>query len=339
MSVRARSPVHRGVTIAGSGSCLPARRVTNNDLVAMMDTSDEWIVQRTGIRERRLHDPELEGTADLAIGAAKAAIADAGIAPTDVDLVIVGTMTPDAPTPGAASVVAAHIGAGHVGALDINGACCGFVFSLNVAHDLVNSGSAKTILLVGADTITQFCDFTTAGRNVAVLFGDAAAAVVLRASDDTTKGLLAQAMHSDGAGAKNLFVPGRKLDFPPNVEYDPRKIRRIYMDGQAVFKFAVGTFPKLIEQTLDKAGLNADEIDHYVCHQSNYRILDSARERFGLAPEKLHVNISRYGNTVSASVPLVFDELRKAGRVKPGQRVMFLAFGAGLTWGSSLWQL
>lgn len=339
MSARARSPVPIGVTIAGSGSCLPARRVTNNDLVAMMDTSDEWIVQRTGIRERRLYDPEREGTADLAAEAARKAIEDAGLAPTDVDLVVVGTMTPDSPTPGVASVVAARIGAGNVGAMDINGACCGFVFSLNAAHDMINGGSYKTVVVVGADTITRFCDFNTAGRNVAVLFGDAAAAIVLRATDDTSKGLLAQAMHSDGAGAKNLFVPGRRLDFPPNVEYDPKKIHRIYMDGQAVFKFAVGTFPKLIEQTLDKAGLNADEVDHYVCHQSNYRILDSARERFGLAPEKLHVNINRFGNTVGASVPLVFDELRKAGRVKPGQRVMFLAFGAGLTWGSSLWQL
>lgn len=339
MSARTRCPVRVGVTIAGSGSALPSRRVTNNDLVSMMDTSDEWIVQRTGIRERRIYDPEVEGTADLAAEAARRAIADAGLSPTDLDLIIVGTMTPDSPTPGVASVVAAKIGAGHVGSLDINGACCGFVFSLNVAHDLVNGGSYKNVLVVGADTITRFCDFSTAGRNVAVLFGDAAGAVVLRVSDDTEKGLLAQSMHSDGAGAKNLFVPGRKLDFPPNVEYDPKKIHRIYMDGQAVFKFAVGTFSKLIEQTLEQAGLAPGDVDHYVCHQSNYRILDSARERFGLAPEKLHVNIDRYGNTVGASVPLVFDELRKAGRVRAGQRVMFLAFGAGLTWGSSLWQL
>lgn len=336
---RGRSPVRVGVEIVGSGSCLPARRVTNNDLVAMMDTSDEWIVQRTGIRERRIHNPEIEGTADLAVGAAEAAIADAGIAPTDVDLVIVGTMTPDAPTPGTASVVAARIGAGHVGAMDINGACCGFVFSVNAAHDMINSGAYRAIVVIGADTITRFCDFSTAGRNVAVLFGDAAAAIVLRVTSDVSKGLLAQAMHSDGVGAKNLFVPGRKLDFPPNVEYEPQKIHRIYMDGQAVFKFAVSTFPKLIEQTLDKAGLSANDVDHYVCHQSNYRILESARERFGLSHDKLLVNIDRYGNTVGASVPLVFDELRKSGRVHAGQKVMFLAFGAGLTWGSSLWQL
>ncbi len=339
MSGHARTSVRVGVEIAGSGACLPSRRLTNNDLVSMMDTSDEWIVQRTGIRERRVYDPKVEGTADLAIGAARAAIADAGMKPTDIDLVIVGTMTPDAPTPGVASVVAARIGAGHVGAMDVNGACCGFVFSLNVAHDMINSGGYKSIVVIGADTITRFCDFTTAGRNVAVLFGDAAAAIVLRVNQDPSIGLLAQAMHSDGEGARNLFVPGRELDFPPNVEYAPEKIHRIYMDGQAVFKFAVGTFPKLIEQTLEKAGLAADDVDHYVCHQSNYRILNSARERFGLSPEKLSVNIDRYGNTVGASVPLVFDELRKSGRIHPGQKVMFLAFGAGLTWGSSLWQL
>ena len=339
MSVRKRSPVRVGVTIAGSGAALPARRVTNNDLVAMMDTSDEWIVQRTGIRERRIHNPEIEGTSELAAEAARRAVADAGLTPADIDLIVVGTMTPDSPTPGVASVVADRIGAGKIGAFDINGACCGFVFSINTAHDLINGGAYRSVLVIGADTITRFCDFTTAGRNVAVLFGDAAGAVVLRATDNPEKGLIAQAMHSDGGGAKNLFVPGRKLDFPANVEYDPKKINRIYMDGQAVFKFAVGTFSKLIEQTLEQAGLQPGEVDHYVCHQSNYRILDSARERFGLAPEKLHVNIDKYGNTVGASVPLVFDELRKAGRVKEGQRVMFLAFGAGLTWGSSLWQL
>lgn len=339
MSGRGRSPVCVGVEIAGSGSSLPARRVTNGDLVAMMDTSDEWIVQRTGIRERRIYDREKEGTADLAADAARKAIADAGLLPTDIDLVVVGTMTPDSPTPSVACVVADRIGAGKVGAFDVNGACCGFVFAINTAHDLINGGAYRNVVVVGADTITRFCDFSTAGRNVAVLFGDAAAAVVLRVSSDTSRGLLAQAMHSDGGGAKNLFVPGRKQDFPSNVEYDPKRINQIYMDGQAVFKFAVGTFSKLIEQTLERSGLKADEVDHYVCHQSNYRILDSARERFGLSPERLHVNIDRYGNTVGASVPLVFDELRKSGRVQPGQKVMFLAFGAGLTWGSSLWQL
>lgn len=332
-------PALSGVTIAGSGSAVPARRVTNHDLVSLMDTSDEWIVQRTGIRERRLYDPAIEGTADLATDAARAAIADAGMQPHEIDLVVTGTMTPDSPTPSVACIVADRVGAGKIGAMDLNAACCGFVFSLNVAHGLVASGTYRSALVIGADTITRFCDFSTYGRNVAVLFGDGAGAVVIRATQDASKGLIAQAMHSDGGGAKNLFIPGRKCDFPSGVEFEPRKVNKIHMDGQAVFKFAVGTFPRLIEQTLDTAGLRPEDVDHYVCHQSNFRILESARERFGLPPEKLHVNIDRFGNTVAASVPLVFDELRRAGRVKEGQRVMFLAFGAGLTWGSSLWQL
>lgn len=332
-------PALSGVTIAGSGSAVPARRVTNHDLVSLMDTSDEWIVQRTGIRERRLYDPAIEGTADLATDAARAAIADAGTQPHEIDLVVTGTMTPDSPTPSVACIVADRVGAGKIGAMDLNAACCGFVFSLNVAHGLVASGTYRSALVIGADTITRFCDFSTYGRNVAVLFGDGAGAVVIRATQDASKGLIAQAMHSDGGGAKNLFIPGRKCDFPSSVEFEPRKVSKIHMDGQAVFKFAVGTFPRLIEQTLDTAGLRPEDVDHYVCHQSNFRILESARERFGLPPEKLHVNIDRFGNTVAASVPLVFDELRRAGRVKEGQRVMFLAFGAGLTWGSSLWQL
>lgn len=336
MSARTRCPVRVGVTIAGSGSALPSRRVTNNDLVSMMDTSDEWIVQRTGIRERRIYDPEVEGTADLAAEAARRAIADAGLSPTDLDLIIVGTMTPDSPTPGVASVVAAKIGAGHVGSLDINGACCGFVFSLNVAHDLVNGGSYKNVLVVGADTITRFCDFSTAGRNVAVLFGDAAGAVVLRASDDTEKGLLAQSMHSDGAGAKNLFVPGRKLDFPPNVEYDPKKIHRIYMDGQAVFKFAVRVLDEVAREVVAKCGLQLADVDWLIPHQANVRILDATAKRLGLPHERLVVTVDRHANTSAASVPLALDVAVRDGRIRSGHRVLLQGVGGGFTWGATL---
>ncbi|MEK6702887.1 MAG: beta-ketoacyl-ACP synthase III [Planctomycetota bacterium] len=336
----AQSGARFGVRIVGSGSALPERGVTNKDLESMMETSDEWIVQRTGIKERRVHTPERgETTASLATIAASKALKDAGLAPTDLDLILVATMTPDSPAPSVACVVANQLGAGSIGAIDINGACSGFVYSMNLAHDLIKGGSYRTIAVIGADTITRHIQFSTSGRSTAVLFGDGAACVVVRRTDDPGKGILAQSMHSDGGGAKYLYIPNRMSDFPEGDAPDEKRLNLVQMNGPAVFKFAVGTFPKLLEQTLEKAGMSADQVDHFVCHQSNSRILEAARERFGIAPEKLHVNIQRFGNTVGASVPLVFDELRQAGRVKDGQRVMFLAFGAGLTWGSSLWQL
>lgn len=335
------SPAHRvGVRIAGSGSALPARRVTNADLEKVMETSDDWIVQRTGIRERRIHDPAAgESTAHLATESVRAALADARLDAAELDLVVVGTMTGDSPTPAVSCVLANRLGAGPVGAIDLNAACSGFVCSMNVANGLLMSGAYRTAAVVGADCITRHMDFSTYGRGTSVLFGDGASAVILRVTDDASKGLLAQAMHSDGGGAKHLFIPSDASQFPPGIEFEDRKLDKVQMNGQAVFKFAVSTFPKLIQETLDKAGLTPDQVDHYVCHQSNMRILDTARERFGLSPEKLHVNIDRMGNTVAASVPLIFDELRKAGRVEEGQKVMFLAFGAGLTWASSLWQV
>ncbi|MCC6427597.1 MAG: ketoacyl-ACP synthase III [Phycisphaerales bacterium] len=333
-------PPRFGVRLAGTGTCIPRTKVTNADLEKVMETTDEWITQRTGIKSRYIYKKELgETTAHFAIGAARAALADAGMTGADIDLVVVATMTTDAPTPSTSCIVSHAIGTHAAGGLDINGACSGFVYSLNVVHDMIKGGAYRNILLIGADRITQHVEFSTWGRGTSVLFGDGAGAIVVRATDDPSKGLLAQAMHCDGGGAKHLFIPASKEDFPNPADYEERKLNRVYMNGGAVFKFAVGTFSTLIEQTLEKAGLKAEDVDHYVCHQSNARILAAARERFGLPAEKLHVNIDHFGNTVAASIPLAFDEIRKAGRVHEGQKVMFLAFGAGLTWGSSLWQL
>lgn len=330
----------RGVVIAGSGSALPPRRMTNADLERVMDTSDEWILQRTGITERRVHEPGAgPTTTDLAEEALTKALADAGADASELDLILVATMTPEMPTPGVAPVLAARLKCGGVGALDVNAACSGFVFALNLAQELVRAGRYGCVGLVGADTITRHIDYSTYGRGAAILFGDAGSAIVLRSGDDAGKGLIAEAMHSDGDGAKHLFIPCHRRDFMDPGEYDERKLAKVQMAGQPVFKFAVSKFPAVIEETLEKSGLRAEEVDHYVCHQANARILEAARTRFGLDPERLTVNIERYGNTVAASCPLVFDELRRAGRIEPGQKVMFLAFGAGLTWGSSLWQL
>ncbi|MFT5423635.1 MAG: 3-oxoacyl-[acyl-carrier-protein] synthase-3 [Phycisphaerales bacterium] len=331
-------PLHQGVSIIGSGSALPTEKMTNADLEECMETSDDWIVQRTGIRERRKITGD-ESTTSLATEAVRVALDDAGIAADELDLVLAATMTPDMPTPGVAPLVASNLGCGLIPAWDMNAACSGFVYALNVASDLIRCGSASTVAVVGADTLTRHVDYSTYGRGAAILFGDAASTVILRRSENASLGRLAQAMHSDGSGAKHLAVPCLESHFHNPDDFNERKLNRVHMNGQAVFKFAVKKFPEVIEETLGAAGLTATDVDHFVCHQANARILESARERFGLPEEKLLVNIDRYGNTVAASCPLLFDEQRRAGQIKPGQRVMFIAFGAGLTWGASLWQL
>jgi len=312
--------------------------MTNADLERCMETSDEWIMQRTGIRERRKISGD-ESTTSLATESVRVALEDAGIGGDELDLVLAATMTPDMPTPGVAPLVASNLGCGTIAAWDLNAACSGFVFAINAASDMIRCGSVGTVAVVGADTLTRHVDYSTYGRGAAILFGDAASTVILRRSDNPALGRLAGAMHSDGAGAKHLAVPCHASHFHDPAEYDERKLNRVLMNGQAVFKFAVKKFPEVIEETLQIAGLDATEVDHYVCHQANARILEAARERFGLPEEKLLVNIDRYGNTVAASCPLLFDEQRRAGNILPGQRVMFIAFGAGLTWGASLWQL
>jgi 3-oxoacyl-[acyl-carrier-protein] synthase-3 len=329
-----------GVRVLSSGSCLPETRLTNEDLESCMETSGEWIVKRTGITERRraMWD-EGEKTSVLATKAMRDALNNAGVQPTDLDMILVATMTSDTPTPSVSCIVARELGCGNIGAIDINAACSGFIYTLNVADAMIRTGMYRTVGVIGADCITQHIDYSTYGRGAAILFGDGAAAVLLQGSDDLDKGMIAQRMHSDGAGSKHLFIPSSCTDFPDPEEFDERKIDKVQMNGQAVFKFAVSKFQQVIEDTLSDAGIDADAVDHFICHQANSRILESARERFGIPQEKLLVNIDKYGNTVAASAPLVFDELMQAGRIKPGQKVMFLAFGAGLTWGSSLWQL
>jgi 3-oxoacyl-[acyl-carrier-protein] synthase-3 len=336
---RATARDNRGVALVASGSALPAKPLTNHDLESLMDTSHDWIYQRTGITSRYRYDPAAgESTTSLATEALRRALADAHLAPADLDTIVCATMTADMPTPGVSCQVASALGCGHVGAFDLNAACSGFVFAISTAHELIRGGLARTVAVIGADTITRHCDYSTFGRGAAILFGDGAAAVILRATDDPSKGMIAQAMHSDGSGARTLFIPSCLSQFYDD-EPDERKVNRVQMHGQSVFKFAVSKFPEVIQETLDAAGLAPAEVDHFVCHQANARILESARTRFGLPEHKLHINIDRLGNTVAASAPLVFDELRRAGRVHDGQKVMFIAFGAGLTWGASLWQL
>ncbi len=331
-------PRRVGVRIAGTGSCLPERRLTNHDLTKLMDTSDEWITQRTGIRERRIVDPAKgETNRTLCIEALRRALADAQMKAADLDLIIVGTVTGEMLCPSTACRVAAALDAGTTAAFDITAACCGFVYALNIAHDLIRAGSHRNVGVVGCDTLSSVMDYTN--RAVAILFGDAAGAAILRATDDTSKGLIAQRMHADGSRWGDLYLPQAERDFPPDADRSIVKTHCLQMNGREVYKFAVGTFNSLIEDTLALAGINADGVDQFICHQSNARILESARERFGIPREKMYMNIDRVGNTSAGSVPVCLDELRRAGRIKEGQLVMFVAFGGGLTWASSLWRL
>jgi 3-oxoacyl-[acyl-carrier-protein] synthase III len=328
-----------GVNIVGHGSATPKNKMTNKDLEKLMDTSDEWILQRTGISERRVYDRENLGECSLSLGvdALRKALDSAGMTGLDLDLVVLATMTPEMGCPATSSRLAAEIGAGHVGAWDVSAACCSFVFALNSAHALVRTGQYKTVAVVGADTLTKHVRYDNSCRDTAILFGDAAGAMILQATNDENYGLIAQSMHSDGGRWKDLFIPEHVLDFPG--EPDESLLGTIRMNGRAVFKFAVGTFQELIAETLEKAGVQASDVSQFVCHQSNARILESARKRFGIPQDRMLINIGTYGNTVSASVPLCYDELKRAGKIARGDLVMFIAFGGGLTWGSSLWRL
>lgn len=332
----------RGVRIAGTGSALPEKRVTNFDLEKMMDTTDEWIVQRTGVRERRMVDKSKGETAlSLSTAALGEALRDAKLKATDLDMIICASVTAEMICPSTACRIGEALGAGRAGAFDICAACSGWVYGMNIAHELIRGGTYNTIGVVGCEVLSSVLRYTTAGRGAAIIFGDAAAGAIIKATDDLSRGIIAQEMHADGTGWRDLYIPYAPTDFPPEHadQYDPDKLGIMQMNGKAVFRFAVSTFCDVIQSTLEKAGLKASDVDQFVCHQSNIRILEAARERFGIPQEKLYVNIHRVGNTSAASVPLCLDELRKAGRVAEGSVVMFVAFGAGLTWASSLWRL
>lgn len=327
-----------GVRIAGTGHAVPEKRLTNADLERMIDTTDEWIVQRTGIHERRVCDPERgESVRTLAVSALRSALKDARLDAADLDLVIIGTVSGSSTVPSTACRVAAEVGAGHACAFDITAACSGFVYGLNVAHAMIRSGGRRTVAVLGADTMSTIVD--PLDRRTVILFGDAAGAAILRPTDDTSKGVVAESMHADGSRWHALYLPHHERDFPPGATWEDGPPGRLRMNGREVYKFAVKMFSELITETLDKASLSADDIDMFIAHQSNARILESARERFGIPKEKMYVNIDHYGNCSAGSVPLCLSQLRQAGRLRDGALVMFVAFGAGFTWASSLWRL
>jgi 3-oxoacyl-[acyl-carrier-protein] synthase-3 len=328
----ARPDAIRGVTIAGTGMYVPDRVLTNHDLERMVETSDEWIRDRTGIQERRIAAPE-QSSSDLAVIAARRALESAGLTPDDVDQIIVATTTPDRFLPSCACTVQAKLGATNAAAYDMFAACTGFIYGLALGRGLVGTGMADTVLLIGVETLSRIVDYTD--RNTCVLFGDGAGAVVLRACAPG-EGVLGISMHSDGALGEVLEVPAGGSSLPTSPETLARRLHFIQMKGKELFKVAVRTMDESLRDVLDRAGATSDDIDLLIPHQANLRIIDAVRERLEMPAEKVVVNIHRYGNTSSASIPISLDEMVRAGRICPGDRIAFVAFGGGVTWGASL---
>lgn len=324
-----------GAKVIGSGHAVPAQVLSNQDLANMVDTNDEWIQARTGIRERRIA-AEHEHSGTLALTAAQRALQDAKIAPNDLDLIIVCTFTPEMPLPSTACLLQHRLGitGKSVPAFDLAAACSGFMYGLATAQAFMQTGQYEHILVVGVETISRQTDYTDRGS--CIIFGDGAGAVVLKKSNDPTQGLVYTKMCADGGGWELLQTPGGGSAHPPTPEMLAHKKQYIRMKGREVYKFAVTRMQELIDDAVAAVGITPDEIGMVVPHQVNQRIIDSAVEKLKLPKERVYVNIDRFGNTSAASVPIAFDEARKLGRIKPGDWVIMVAFGAGLTWGSAV---
>ncbi|TVQ52965.1 MAG: ketoacyl-ACP synthase III [Phycisphaerales bacterium] len=326
-----------GVRIAGSGSAVPDGVLRNADLEKVMDTSDEWIAQRTGIRERRVVDPANEDNVSLGTASVQNALDDAQMQAADLDLLIHATVTAEMTCPSNACRIMANLGGIPSGAFDLVAACSGFVYALNVGEALVRSGRYRTVGVTGCDIMSTVVDYDD--RSVSILFGDAAGSVILQRDENPKLGCLYQAMHADGRGWESLYLPRRDREVPASDLDNPIKLGNLRMNGREVYKFAVNKFREVIEDALTQTGLAVEDISQFVCHQSNVRIIQAAKERIGLPDDKVYINIDKFGNSSAGSVGLCFDQLWKSGRINRGEKVMLIAFGGGLTWASSVWQL
>ncbi len=324
------------MAIRGTGSAVPARIMANAEFEAFLDTSDEWIRARTGIRERRVVQ-DGESTASLAIDASRQAIEDAGITPGELDLILCATITPEVPFPATACFVQERLGLTDIPAFDLSAACSGFVYALVIAAHFIHHKTYRNILLIGAENMTRFADFQD--RGTCILFGDAAGAAVVTDTDDPAQRLLFSSLGADGSGADMIWVPAGGARRPASVDTVNQRLHYMKMKGRDVYRFAVSKMQEVIEQAMQAAKVTPDDLAMVIPHQSNARIIESAREKLGLSAEKVCVNIDRYGNTSAASIPLALDELRHAGRVNRGDLVLMVAFGAGLTWASALVRL
>jgi 3-oxoacyl-[acyl-carrier-protein] synthase III len=319
----ARSDVH--VTITGLGAYVPERVVTNGELSELVDTSDDWIIERTGIRERRIA-ADSQALTDISLPAARQALEQAGSDGTDVDLLVVATVTPDMMFPSTSAILADQLGAKNAAAYDLSAGCTGFMYAIAQAYGMVAAGLARRALVVGGDVLSRILDWSD--RSTVVLFGDGAGAVVLEPAEEP--GFLAFELGADGAGGEHLWLPGsgsRKFE-------DPEEF--VKMNGREVFKFATRVLVSSAEAVLERCGATIDDVDVYVPHQANVRIIDHATKKLGIPSDRVVVNVDRYGNTSSGSIPLALADAQADGRLQPGKLVLMTGMGAGLTWGSTL---
>jgi 3-oxoacyl-[acyl-carrier-protein] synthase III len=323
--------------IVGTGRALPSRVLANADLEKMVDTNDQWIIERTGIRERRIVAPG-QATSDLASEAAREALAMAGMTAAQLDCIIIGTVTPDTQFPSTAVYVQHQLGVSGCAAFDISAACAGFVYGLSVADAFVKAGTFKNILVVGVELLSTITDW--ADRNTCVLFGDGAGAVIIRAEDQSAAerphGILSTHIHADGSGAEHLNIPGGGTRMPLSPEVIEKKLNKTKMNGKYVFQHAVRNIAQACMTALEQNKMAPADVDLVVAHQANLRIVEAVAQRVGLPMSKFHLNIQRYGNTSSASIPIALDEAVREGTVKPGMHLLMGALGGGFAWGSAL---
>ncbi len=319
------APIGTRSVILGTGSALPARRVSNAELAETVDTTDEWIVERTGIRFRHLAGPD-ETTSTLATDAAKAALEAAGIPASDIDLIVLATATPDQTFPASATRVQAALGIDDCVAFDVAAVCSGFLYAVQVADAMIRAGAHRTALVIGAETFSRILDWED--RGTCVLFGDGAGAIVLAAEADSERGILATRLHADGRHNELLYVDGG-----PSTTGTVGKLR---MKGREVFRHAVTNLAAVMEETLGVAGLTSADVDWVVPHQANARILDATARKLGLSPDKVVVTVDQHANTSAASVPLALDAAVRDGRIKRGDLLVLEAMGGGFTWGAAV---
>lgn len=321
--------------VLGTGMSVPDHIITNEYLSSIVDTSDEWIVSRTGMKERRQVSPD-QAASDLAIPAARQALDDAGLSATDLDMIIVATVSADTLFPATSCILQDKLGAGKIPAFDISAGCTGAIYGLAIADQLVRASMVKHVLVVGVEVLTKITNWED--RSTCVLFGDGAGAIILGPSDDGSQGMLASYLASDGSKGLTLYMPGGGSRYPPTHETVDKRLHLLYMRGNEIYKTAVNTMYESCRVLLERANLTPRDVDVYIFHQANLRIIESVGKRLEASPDQVFVNIHKYGNTSSASTMMAIHEAKKEGKIRSGSLVLQVAFGAGLTWGGVLWR-
>jgi 3-oxoacyl-[acyl-carrier-protein] synthase III len=319
--------------ILGTGSYAPSKVITNHDLEKMVETTDEWITDRTGIKERRQAE-EGEFTSDLAVKACLPALEMAKTRPEDVDLIILGTISGDMPMPSTAAFTQAKLGAKKAAAFDVSAACAGSIFAMNIADQFIRTGRYQRVLVVGAELLTRMLNWKD--RNTCVLFGDAAGAMVLGPTTDEKKGIQSIHMHTDGSQTDILTIRGGGSRYPATRQTVDDALHTVSMNGREIYKFAVRALADLVKEIAEQNGLTLDQVDHIIAHQANARIIQAVLDRANVPMEKCFLNIHKYGNTSSASLPITLDEANREGRLKSGDSILMMAIGAGMAWGGAL---